>query len=76
MYALLGGEERINFLLRGFRTGRIIHREGKFEDMNFSREVLHWVNLPEFLYKISLYVLLSLYRFNFRREDVKGNCLG
>jgi hypothetical protein len=34
------------------------------------------VNLPEFLYKISLYVLLFPYRFNFRSGDINGNCKG
>ena len=32
--------------------------------------------LREFQYKVSLYVLLSLYQFNFTRVDFKGNCPG
>ena len=64
MFLGWGGED-------DFSSGRICHGENylwreNFQGVDFSREVLHWVNLPEFLYKISLYVLLSLYRFNFR----------
>ena len=32
------------------------------------------MNLPEFIHEISFYVLLSLYRLNFTRGDVKANC--
>ena len=45
--------------------GRIFHGEGSFQEMNFLVEN-----------KICLYVSLSLYRFNFTRGDVKGNCMG
>ena len=65
----MGGEDK-------FSAGRTFHGEESFQGVNFSGEILHWVNLPEFLREISLCVLLSLYRFNFTRGDVKGNCPG
>jgi hypothetical protein len=59
-----------------FSAGRIFNGEDGFQGMKFSEEILHWVNLPELISEISLYVLLSLCRFNFTRGDVKGNCPG
>ena len=52
MHTFLGGDE--------FSGGGILHRVnfplgGKFSgggEMNFSGEILHWCNLPEFLYEI------------------------
>ena len=44
----------------GFCTGRIFHAERNFQGLNFSREVLHCVNLPEFLPKL-LYMSCRLF---------------
>ena len=65
---------RIHFSGREGRT-RFFHKEGSFQKVKFSGGVLHWVNLSGFLYEISLYVLLSLYKFNFRRGYAKGKGL-
>jgi hypothetical protein len=67
-----GGEDK-------FSAGRILHSEtfpwrGKFQGGELFRGNFTLVNLPELLYEISVYVLLSLYRFLFPRGDVKGNC--
>ena len=69
-----GREGRKNFLLEGFCTGRIFHVKERFQRVKISGEILHKGNFLEFIYEISLYVLLSLYRFNFTRLVVKGNC--
>ena len=47
---------------------------GQFLGENLSGEILHWRNLPEFLYKILFYVLLSLLCSTFTRGVDKGNC--
>ena len=54
-----------------FSAGRIFNGEESFQGVKFSEEILNWVNLLEFIYEISLYVLLSLYRFNFRVEMLR-----
>ena len=43
---------------------------------DFPGGILHWGNLPEFLYKILFILLLSLFRLNFTCGVVKGNGLG
>ena len=42
----MGGEEE-------FSARKIFHEEGSFQGVEFLGEILHWVNLPEFLYEIS-----------------------
>ena len=74
-YILRVGRGEI-FCWEDFTRGEISMEREVSRGVNFSGEILHLVNLPEFLYEISLYVLLFLYRFNFRRGDVKGNCPG
>ena len=76
MQVFFGCGGMMKFLQGGFYTGRIFHREESFQGVNFSGEILQCVNLPKYLYEISLFVLLSLYQFNFTRGDVKGNCPG
>ena len=44
-----------------FSAGSIFHGDVSFQGVNFLGEILNWVNLPELLYEISLYVLISLY---------------
>ena len=46
--------ERANFILMGLSTRIIFHWKGSYQGLNFSGEILHWGNLPEFLYKIRL----------------------
>ena len=69
----------VNFLLRGFSMGKILHEERIFRGgrgVKFSEEILYWGNLPKFLCEILFIVLLSLCRVNFKDGDVKGNCPG
>ena len=68
----LGGGGRI--LPGGFSMRRTFIGEESFWGMNFSGEILHWGNLPEFPVRKSSHVLLSLCRLNFTAGDVKGNC--
>ena len=54
-----------------FSTGQIFRREGSFQGVNFSGEILgEFATIPR---HISLYVLLSFNRSNFTRGGVKGN---
>ena len=39
VYIFSGWEERRNFLLGGFITGRNFHGEGSFQGLNFSEEI-------------------------------------
>ena len=59
MYTFFGGGVA-DFPLGGFSTGMIFRAEGSFQGVNFSGEILHWGNLPEFLYKI---LLMSCFLF-------------
>ena len=75
-YIIRMERRRKKILLDGFARGEFVYWKGNFQGLNFLGEILYSGNLPEFLYEISLYVLLSLYRFNFKCRDVKGNCPG
>ena len=56
--------------------GGIFRWEESFQGVNLSGKILYWGNSPEFLYKYNLYVLLSRFRLNVTRGDVKCNCPG
>jgi hypothetical protein len=71
------------YIFRVGRGGRILcwndFKRGEFfmkREVSRGSEILLWVNLLGFLYKIPLYVLFFLYRFKFSLVDVKGNCPG
>ena len=75
-----GGE---NFLKEEFLMGIIFCREGiSWVGVNFPKEILQWGNLPGFLCKILLIVILSLCRRNFIWWDIYqgelpgGNIIG
>ena len=73
------------FFGRGGSAGTIFHGERSFQGLNFSEEILHYGNLPEFLYEILLvsYFLIadSILSAEMLRVIVRGkfspgfNCL-
>ena len=58
----------------GVFQGVIFHREGSFQVVNFSGEIVHWGDLTEYLRKTYLYILLFLFRLNFTHGVVMNNC--
>ena len=52
-----------------FSYGGVFHQEGSFHGVNMSEEIM-------LLFEIILCFLLSLFRLNFTRGVVQGNCPG
>ena len=70
-----GGEDEFS-AWTGVARGVFSTEKEVFRGLNFSGKILRWGDLPEFLYEISFYFLLSLHRFNFTCGDVKCNFPG
>ena len=58
------------FFVVFFPVVNFLGEEGSFQEVNLSEEIIHWRNLPEFLYKFFLCVLLSSFRLSYMRGVV------
>jgi len=61
------------FVLGGIFTGRIYQGDRSFQGVSFSDEIFTWTIRQNSYTKFS-YVFLSLYRLDFARGHVEGNC--